>query len=124
MIATFQKSSVTPARSRAARTPSCAPTLTPHAAAVERELGVQQPVVADAKADRATNEKAVRDGAKLLAKTSIGDILVFFAVLMVGFAYVWSRGDLDWVRAVADERAQPAGFAPRAVEGSESVLAG
>lgn len=99
-------------------------TLTPHADAVQRELGVQHPVVADANADRVTNEKAVRESAGLLAKTSIGDILVFFAVLMVGFAYVWSRGDLDWVRAVADERAQPAGFAPPASEGSESVLAG
>ena len=28
------------------------------------------------------------------------DMGVFFAVLLVGFAYVWSRGDLDWVRAV------------------------
>lgn len=100
------------------------PTLMPHAAAVQRELGVQHPVVADVNADRASNEKAVRDSAGLLAKTSIGDILVFFAVLMVGFAYVWSRGDLDWVRAVADERAQPAGFAPPVLEGSESVLAG
>ena len=27
------------------------------------------------------------------------DILVFFGVLMVGFAYVWRRGDIDWVRA-------------------------
>ena len=27
------------------------------------------------------------------------DIAVFFAVLLVGFAYVWKRGDLDWVRA-------------------------
>ena len=27
------------------------------------------------------------------------DILVFFGVLLVGFAYVWKRGDLDWVRA-------------------------
>ncbi|MBA4018044.1 MAG: NADH-quinone oxidoreductase subunit A [Pirellula sp.] len=100
------------------------PVLTPHAAAVQRELGVQHPVVADVNADRATNDKAVRDSASLLATTSIGDILVFFAVLMVGFAYVWSRGDLDWVRAVADERAQPAGFTPRVLEGSDSVLAG
>lgn len=30
----------------------------------------------------------------------VADIAVFFAVLMVGFAYVWSRGDLDWVRTV------------------------
>ena len=31
---------------------------------------------------------------------TIVDILVFFAVLITGFAYVWWRGDLDWVRAV------------------------
>jgi hypothetical protein len=27
-------------------------------------------------------------------------------ILLVGFAYVWYRGDLDWVRAVADQRAK------------------
>jgi NADH-quinone oxidoreductase subunit A len=32
------------------------------------------------------------------------DILVFFGVLLVGFAYLWRRGDLDWVRSTA---AQP-----------------
>ena len=26
-------------------------------------------------------------------------------MLLVGFAYVWKRGDLDWVRAVSQERA-------------------
>lgn len=31
------------------------------------------------------------------------DLLVFFAVLLVGFAYVWKRGDLDWVRAMAQK---------------------
>lgn len=31
---------------------------------------------------------------------SVVDIAVFFAVLLVGFAYVWKRGDLDWVRAM------------------------
>ena len=43
--------------------------------------------------------------AKQLAGLSIIDILVFFAVLMVGFAYVWRRGDLDWVRSVEAEEA-------------------
>ena len=38
-----------------------------------------------------------------MAWTGFGDILVFFAVLMVGFAYVWSRGDLDWVRALMQQ---------------------
>jgi len=34
--------------------------------------------------------------------TTVGlcDILVFFGVLLVGFAYVWKRGDLDWVRSM------------------------
>ena len=36
-----------------------------------------------------------------LGLTGLADILVFFGVLLVGFAYVWKRGDLDWVRAVA-----------------------
>lgn len=43
--------------------------------------------------------------------TSLGvialvDILVFFGVLLVGFAYIWKRGDLDWVRAVAKKTQQ------------------
>jgi NADH-quinone oxidoreductase subunit A len=35
-----------------------------------------------------------------LALTAMLDLGLFFAVLLVGFAFVWSRGDLDWVRAV------------------------
>lgn len=35
-----------------------------------------------------------------LSWVSVLDIAVFFAVLLVGFAYVWKRGDLDWVRAM------------------------
>lgn len=98
--------------------------LTPNAAQIQRELGVQNPVAPEPTKDRAANERAVRGAASLLATTSIGDILVFFFVLMVGFAYVWSRGDLDWVRAVAEERSQPASIQSRAEAGSESVLAG
>ena len=41
----------------------------------------------------------IRDGARQLALITIVDIAVFFAVLLVGFAYVWKRGDLNWVRA-------------------------
>src|SRR5262245_44475800 len=41
-----------------------------------------------------------------LAWTGVVDILVFFGVLLVGFAYVWKRGDLDWVRAITNARAQ------------------
>jgi NADH-quinone oxidoreductase subunit A len=39
--------------------------------------------------------------AKKLAWISFADILFFFGVLLVGFAYLWKRGDLDWVRSTA-----------------------
>jgi NADH-quinone oxidoreductase subunit A len=48
------------------------------------------------------------DAAQTLLMTGLFDILVFFGVLLVGFAYVWKRGDLDWVRAVADKARQAA----------------
>lgn len=38
-----------------------------------------------------------------MAWMGFGDIVVFFAVLLVGFAYVWKRGDLDWVRAMQQQ---------------------
>ena len=47
-----------------------------------------------------------RQGARQLALITVVDIIIFFAVLMVGFAYVWMRGDLNWVRAVRPEQAR------------------
>jgi NADH-quinone oxidoreductase subunit A len=38
---------------------------------------------------------------KDLAWLAFADIMVFFAVLLVGFAYLWRRGDLAWVRSTA-----------------------
>lgn len=38
-----------------------------------------------------------------LAWTGFADIAVFFGVLLVGFAYVWKRGDLDWVRGMVEQ---------------------
>ena len=40
------------------------------------------------------------ESAHQFAWIAFGDLLVFFAVLMVGFAYLWKRGDIDWVRVV------------------------
>ena len=60
-----------------------------------------------------------------LGLTGFADILVFFAVLLVGFAYVWKRGDLDWVRAVSHP-SRTAGQAPLtqpAAPGTPSQLA-
>jgi NADH-quinone oxidoreductase subunit A len=45
----------------------------------------------------------VRSIGSSLSTAAVLDMAVFFAVLLVGFAYVWLRGDLDWVRAVAVE---------------------
>jgi NADH-quinone oxidoreductase subunit A len=39
-----------------------------------------------------------------LAWLAFWDILVFFGVLLVGFAYLWKRGDLIWVRSTAAEK--------------------
>src|SRR6476660_8935774 len=83
------------------------PQLTADAAAIYRELGVKEPTLPEPTKGVDVNTSKIQDNARLLAKTSIIDILAFFAVLMVGFAYVWSRGDLDWVRALADDRSQP-----------------
>jgi NADH-quinone oxidoreductase subunit A len=41
------------------------------------------------------------------AQIAFWDILVFFGVLLVGFAYVWRRGDIDWVRAYAHHVERP-----------------
>jgi NADH-quinone oxidoreductase subunit A len=71
--------------------------LTPEAADRFRELGLNVP---DAAAVANLDANTVHEAANKLALASLADIGVFFAVLMVGFAYVWRRGDLDWVRAM------------------------
>jgi NADH-quinone oxidoreductase subunit A len=49
-----------------------------------------------------TAERAISaESALQLGWIALFDVLFFFGVLLVGFAYVWKRGDLDWVRAVA-----------------------
>jgi NADH-quinone oxidoreductase subunit A len=57
------------------------------------------------KAEEPPDPSAVIDvaGARSLAMMAFVDIAVFFAVLLVGFAYLWKRGDLDWVRSTAAE---------------------
>jgi NADH-quinone oxidoreductase subunit A len=86
--------------------------LTPTAEGLLLELGDPNPVLPTKNAagqDISTGtagEKtfAIRDMARTMAVFSVFDIAAFFAVLMVGFAYVWKRGDLDWVRAISRQR--------------------
>jgi len=88
--------------------------LTAPAAALYRELGVRNPVPPQAvpaslagvvSGGGDVSEQTIHEGARQLAWVTIVDIGAFFAVLMIGFAYVWRRGDLDWVRAVGQARA-------------------
>ena len=56
-------------------------------------------------ANSLTDEKSISAASALtLGWTSFVDVLVFFGVLLVGFAYVWKRGDLDWVRSTAEQK--------------------
>lgn len=48
---------------------------------------------------RVDSSDAVRNWGRQLAGLALCDILVFFGILMVGFAYLWHQGDLLWVRA-------------------------
>jgi NADH-quinone oxidoreductase subunit A len=97
--------------------------LTPAVAGVYKELGLTKPVVPSFKpspwqsaeidskrgeksARQAESEWAVQKSGRMLARTAFVDMSAFYVILLVGFAYVWYRGDLDWVRAVADQRAR------------------
>ncbi len=79
---------------------------------VFRELGVAVSAMPDA-ADGVEIQRQARN----LAWFSFADIGVFFAIVLVGFAYVWMRGDLDWVRAVSKQRGAEAGRAEPTVVG-------
>ena len=96
--------------------------LTPAAADLLREMGIRNPQLpaqvpammatpyrqrfgTQAPTSPAASSYVIREGARRLALLTIIDILAFFGVLMLGFLYVWKRGDLDWVRAVGQARA-------------------
>ena len=85
----------------------------PTAQGLYREMGVASPsvpahvppaleeqVTAASEWERA--DQIIRQGARQLAWLTTVDILLFFAILLVGFAYVWRRGDLDWVRVARE----------------------
>ena len=45
--------------------------------------------------------------AHTLATIAFVDVLIFFGVLLVGFAYLWKRGDLEWVRSTVSQGEPP-----------------
>ena len=72
--------------------------LTENATRLLQEMGVQSPTIP------AGGQEAIAASAKTLSLITLIDIGVFFVVLMLGFFYIWKRGDLDWVKAVVNER--------------------
>jgi NADH-quinone oxidoreductase subunit A len=49
------------------------------------------------------------EAARTFAQFAFIEMLVFFAILLLGFAYLWKRGDLAWVRGTAGQaEANPA----------------
>jgi NADH-quinone oxidoreductase subunit A len=103
-------------------------TLSPEALDRLRELGVEHPTfAAEGEAADGTTQtlaESVRGTGQQLALTSLADIGVFFAVLMVGFAYVWRRGDLDWVRAVRTNEGEVVQRPPLTIEVEPSAARG
>ena len=92
--------------------------LTPAAAGVYRELGEVSPDVTLTVSEGQLIDGAVSSevgmsvfgrefhelefaGLHQLVIFSVVAVLVFFVVLLVGFAYEWRTGALDWVRAVS-----------------------
>jgi NADH-quinone oxidoreductase subunit A len=86
-------------------------------------LAIRNPKEKDPKSLLKSNEvERNRDQAHSLAWLAFWEIAVFFGVLLVGFAYLWSRGDLAWVRSLA-ERGVTAGpaISPLAARKEEAV---
>jgi len=94
--------------------PAGSPTeLSPQAAQRLSELGISSPVLPSVEEGGGV---ALQQAARRMALASLGDIGVFFGVLMVGFAYVWRRGDLDWVRSVRSHANDVVDRAPVSIE--------
>jgi NADH-quinone oxidoreductase subunit A len=74
--------------------------LSPAVAAGLRDLGVTDPGLPRPAATAEENAQRVQAGLGTLSLMALADVALFFAVLLVGFAYVWRQGDLNWVRAM------------------------
>jgi NADH-quinone oxidoreductase subunit A len=78
-------------------------------AAIVATLPQLQAKTADKIAEDYRNHPELEQRAEKIASSmawvAFIDILFFFGVLLVAFAYLWKRGDLDWVRSTAAQKA-------------------
>jgi NADH-quinone oxidoreductase subunit A len=84
----------------------------------------QRQVSGDVGAAAAQVTAEERAAAGQYAFLAIWDIIVFFGVLLVGFAYLWARGDLKWVRSLAAEEPERAAAAEPAALATGEALVG
>jgi len=82
---------------------------TPPEVRAELAAGMEGKPYKSGDATAATEEELA--AARTFARLAFVDILIFFGVLIVGFAYLWKRGDLEWVRSTAGQE-------PTAIEGA------
>jgi NADH-quinone oxidoreductase subunit A len=68
---------------------------------IEQRVEAQNTILPNQKPVQEDQVAEQQSAAKKLAWIAFADILIFFGVLLVGFAYLWKRGDLDWVRSTA-----------------------
>lgn len=80
--------------------------LTPEASGVYQELGVRDPASLAGESSAAAAQQ-VQDGIQSLAQLATLEVLVFFAILLIGYAYVWKMGALDWIRAFTSHHRVP-----------------
>jgi NADH-quinone oxidoreductase subunit A len=73
-----------------------------HVEKTSSAVKADSPILADTRIGTVPEQLPVASAASshTLAKAAMIDLGLFFAVLLVGFAFVWRRGDLDWVRSV------------------------
>lgn len=72
------------------------------------DLSAAQPIytelgVRDVSTVATMSPEAIGEGAQQLLALATVEVLFFFIVLLIAFAYEWKLGALDWVRALADE---------------------
>jgi NADH-quinone oxidoreductase subunit A len=96
-------------------------------ASLRQTLEIKNSLLKDP-AGRAPDQKSadiIVAGARQLAWVTLADIAVFFAVLLVGFAYVWNRGDLNWVRAFGSptNNRSPGGTEPVSMDLDQALSA-
>jgi NADH-quinone oxidoreductase subunit A len=80
---------------------------------IEQRVDAQKGILPNMKPPTESTAVDQRVAAKKLAWIAFADIAIFFGVLLVGFAYLWKRGDLDWVRSTAAQTESPLEPAPK-----------